>query len=36
VGVGFALVGLAATLLLLKRDDLRVNAAEPAAVAEPA
>ena len=31
VGVGLALVGLAATLLLLKRDDLRVTApgAEP-------
>jgi MFS family permease len=31
VGVGFALVGLVATLLLLKRDDLRVTAtaAEP-------
>ena len=26
VGVGFALVGLVATLLLLKRDDLRVTA----------
>ena len=38
VGVGLALVGLAATLLLLKRDDLRVNAAEPqpVAVGEPA
>jgi EmrB/QacA subfamily drug resistance transporter len=38
VGVGFALVGLAATLLLLMRDDLPVNAAEPqpVAVGEPA
>jgi MFS family permease len=38
VGVGLALVGLVATLLLLKRDDLRVNAAEsqPVAVGEPA
>ena len=36
VGVGFALVGLAATLALLKRDDLRVTAAEPVAVADPA
>jgi hypothetical protein len=38
VGAGLALVGLAATLLLLKRDDLRVNAAEPqpVAVGEPA
>jgi EmrB/QacA subfamily drug resistance transporter len=36
VGVGFALAGLAATLLLLKRDDLRVVGAEPAAVADSA
>jgi len=38
VGVGFALVGLAATLLLLQRDDLRATAPEsaPAPVGEPA
>ena len=36
VGVGFALVGLAATLLLLKRDDLRAIVAEPASVGESA
>ncbi len=30
VGVGFALFGLAATLVLLKRDDLRVAVPEPA------
>jgi EmrB/QacA subfamily drug resistance transporter len=35
VGVGFALVGLAATLTLLKRDDLRVIVGEPAPVSEP-
>ena len=36
VGVGFALVGLAATLLLLKRDDLRVVVPEPATVSKSA
>jgi len=36
VGVGFALVGLAATLLLLRRDDLRATAPEAAPVGEPA
>jgi predicted MFS family arabinose efflux permease len=36
VGVGFALAGLLATLVLLKRDDLRVNAPEPVAVSEAA
>jgi EmrB/QacA subfamily drug resistance transporter len=35
VGVGFALGGLAATLLLLKRDDLRVVVPAPASVADP-
>jgi EmrB/QacA subfamily drug resistance transporter len=36
VGVGFALAGLAATLLLLKRDELRVVAPEPATLGESA
>jgi predicted exporter len=36
VGAALALVGLAATLLLLKRDDLRVTAPETAAIVEPA
>ena len=36
VGVAFALAGLAATLLLLKRDDLRVVAPEPASLGESA
>jgi EmrB/QacA subfamily drug resistance transporter len=36
VGVGFALGGLLATLVLLKRDDLRVVVPEPASAGEPA
>jgi EmrB/QacA subfamily drug resistance transporter len=36
VGVGFALGGLLATLLLLKRDDLRVVTGEPEPAAETA
>jgi EmrB/QacA subfamily drug resistance transporter len=36
VGVGFALAGLAATLFMLKRDELRVAVPEPAAVVETA
>jgi len=36
VGVGFALFGLAATLLLLKRDDLRVIVPQPAPAGDPA
>jgi len=36
VGVGFALAGLAATLLLLRRDDLRVAAPEAATIGESA
>ena len=36
VGVGFALCGLAATLLLLKRDDLRVGVPAPASVGDSA
>jgi EmrB/QacA subfamily drug resistance transporter len=36
VGVGFALVGFAATLVLLKRDDLRLVVPAPASVGDPA
>jgi hypothetical protein len=36
VGVGFAVVGFAATLLLLKRDDLRLVVPAPASVGDPA
>jgi EmrB/QacA subfamily drug resistance transporter len=36
VGVGFALVGLAATLVLLKRDDLRLVVPAAASVGDPA
>jgi MFS family permease len=36
VGVGFALGGLLATLVLLKRDDLRVEVPETASAGEPA
>ena len=36
VGVGFALVGLVTTLLVLKRDDLKVITGEPATATESA
>jgi EmrB/QacA subfamily drug resistance transporter len=36
VGVGFALIGLVTTLLVLKRDDLRVITGEPTAATESA